>query len=514
MKISIIIPTLNEETYLKETLAFLRDSAGPDSVEIIVVDAGSHDATVSIAKRMADQVLSTQHSGRGTQMHEGALVATGELLLFLHADTRLPENWPAVLQAAWQSENPPVGTAFRLKFNRESFVYRLIAWGARMRSEITKIPHGDQGIAVSKEIYFRLGGFPPVPLMEEYYLGRKLLQAGEIRILPEVIVTSVRRYERNGPLLNAIRNTVLIIFHYLGASPATLARFYNAVPSQTSIKLRSVKVMKRIFSAVALLGVASTLHAFDASHALWSQALRKYNHQGLVDYEALKNHPEDLTNYLQTVADVSNKEYGSWKDDEKVAFWINAYNALTWEAIIDHYPIQSSFLKSFRYPKNSIRQIDGVWDKLTFTVMGQKLTLEHIEHEILRKDFNEPRIHMALLCAALGCPPLREDAFIGDNRDRQLDDQSRRFLSNPEQFRMDKKFNVVHLSSIFDWFGDDFIKKYSPSSGFDGKSPKEKAVLNFIRGYGTSDEQVYLKSGAYDVKYLKYDWTLNEGAGR
>lgn len=270
--------------------------------------------------------------------------------------------------------------------------------------------------------------------------------------------------------------------------------------------------MSKILLATALLCASSTVYAFDSSHAMWSQLLHKHNQGGLVDYKGLKDQPDDLNKYFQALATVSESEYSSWKTEEKIAFWINAYNAYTWKAIIDHYPIQSSFLKSRIYPKNSIRQIDGVWDKLTFPVMGQQLTLEHIEHKILRKEFGEPRIHMALVCAALGCPPLREEAFAGDKLEGQLDDQARQFLSDTGKFRIDRKSKVVYISSIFDWFGDDFIKKYTPQSGFEGKSPKEKAVLNFVSRYLNPDDQTTLKSGQYDVKYQKYDWTLNEGS--
>jgi|GEM_PF-99144 len=510
MNISIIIPTRNEEANIESTLAHLRRTTLTNSIEIIVADASSSDGTMAIANKFADKVISVKQAGRGRQLHEGALASRGDLLLFLHADTRLPENWESVLRSAWQSKNPPAGTAFQLKFSQDTYIYRFIAWGARVRSWITGIPHGDQGIAVAREVYFCVGGFPPVPLMEEYYLGRKLLQTGEIRTLPETIVASTRRYENNGPLFNAFRTAFLIFLYYLGASPAYLARLYDATPNRTLIKSRGAEVLKKIFFATALFSAVSSAYAFDSSHVLWSQALQQHNREGLVNYGALKSQPVGLNNYLQTLAALSSEEYGSWKDEDKIAFWINAYNALTWKAIIDHYPINSSFFKSVLYPKNSIRQINGVWDQLTFNVMGQNLTLEHIEHQILRRDFNEPKIHMALVCAALGCPPLREEAFTGVKLDRQLNDQSRLFLSDPEKFRIDRNSKTVYLSPIFDWFGEDFIKKHTPLSGFEDKSAKEKAVLNFISGYLNPEDQTYLKAGRYSVKFLKYDWTLNE----
>ena len=135
------------------------------------------------------------------------------------------------------------------------------------------------------------------------------------------------------------------------------------------------------------------------------------------------------------------------------------------------------------YPKNSIRQISGVWDRLKFTVVGEKMTLEHIEHKILRVRFNEPRIHMALVCAAMGCPPPRNEPYVGDRLDQQLDDQTHRFLGNRDNFRIDRKENVVHLSSIFKWFAEDFVETYAPARNLGRHDEEVSAVLNFIARY-------------------------------
>ena len=138
------------------------------------------------------------------------------------------------------------------------------------------------------------------------------------------------------------------------------------------------------------------------------------------------------------------------------------------------------------YPKSSIQQIPGRWDKVQWLVMGQKLTLDRIEHAILRGGdpalvatygpFHEPRIHLALVCAAMGCPPLRNEPYAGERLDAQLDDQVRRFLRNPQKFRIDRGNGRVYLSSIFKWFGGDFIKKYGAGEKFAGHSDAERAV--------------------------------------
>jgi hypothetical protein len=243
----------------------------------------------------------------------------------------------------------------------------------------------------------------------------------------------------------------------------------------------------------------------------YGRVLERYvGSDGFVDYQAMKAEPKDLEVYLKALDGLEAQKYESFSKAEKVAFWINAYNALTLKVIIDHYPIESSMFKSLRYPKNSIRQIPGVWSKITFSIMGENLSLNHIEHEILRKKFEEPRIHMALVCAARGCPPLRQEPFNGKTIEAQLDDQSRKFLADPQKFYIDELKSVVFVSSIFKWFGKDFLNRYSPEKGFEGQSKEKKAVLHFISLYIPENQRNYLVRSKYKVKYIKYDWTLNE----
>lgn len=243
----------------------------------------------------------------------------------------------------------------------------------------------------------------------------------------------------------------------------------------------------------------------------YTLVLKTYvNQQGMVDYEKLKDNPARLDSFMSSLAKLHPDNYDDWSEKEKIAFWLNTYNALTLKAIIDSYPIKSSFFKSLYYPKNSIRQIDGVWDRITFDVLGQKLTLGHIEHKILREKFNEPRIHMAMVCAAKGCPYLRTEPYTGEKLDLQLDDQTRRFLSDTDKFKINRTRKKVYFSPIFDWFGADFIKKYAPPNKASNQGKEQSAVINFIAAYVDKAAGDYLRSGKFEIKYLKYDWTLNE----
>jgi hypothetical protein len=246
------------------------------------------------------------------------------------------------------------------------------------------------------------------------------------------------------------------------------------------------------------------------SYQNYAEALKTFvNDQGMVDYKGLKASSKALDAFLAALGALDPKTFAAWAEKEKIAFWINAYNACTLKAIIANYPIRSSAVASLRFPKNSIRQISGVWTALQFRVLGEEVTLDAIEHQRLRAQFNEPRIHVALVCAAMGCPPLRNEPFVADRLDAQLDDQTKRFLAAPAKFRIDREKGVVHLSSIFKWFADDFVRTYGVERpARHGESVR--AVLNFIARSLAKENAEYLVSGDYSVSYLDYDWSLNE----
>jgi len=237
--------------------------------------------------------------------------------------------------------------------------------------------------------------------------------------------------------------------------------------------------------------------------------------QGLVDYQALKANRQRLDVFAAALGTLTPAVYSNWNEKDQIAFWINAYNALTLEAIIDHYPIQASLLKSVIFPTNSIRQIPGVWTELQFEVAGKEVTLDHIEHQILRKQFSEPRIHMALVCAGKGCPPLRNEPYTGDRLDEQFIDQTKKFLAQQDKFRIDRLKGRLYLSPIFEWFGGDFVRTYGgKATPRAGRSTEEKAVLNFIAAHLEANDHDYLSTANYSVAYLDYDWSLNEQATR
>jgi len=221
-KISIIIPTLNEEAILAQTLAHCK---GLDQLEVVVVDGGSQDDTAQLAAALGAKVIHTK-PGKAGQMNAGASAASGEVLVFLHADTRLPQNFSRRILAALE-QNGVVAGAFRLHIDSHAPGIRFIERVANWRSRYLKMPYGDQALFMKKALFQKVGGFAQVPIMEDFILVRRLKHLGKIIILPEFVITSPRRWIHLGVLRPWLINQLIVIAYYLGISPDRLSRWYR-----------------------------------------------------------------------------------------------------------------------------------------------------------------------------------------------------------------------------------------------------------------------------------------------
>lgn len=221
-KISIIIPVLNEAGNIQDAIASIQLST---NVEIIVVDAGSNDNTVDIAKSLGAKVL-TSMPGRAYQMNMGAAIACGEILLFLHADTRLPSYFDALVRATLCTG--VVAGAFRLEIAGKAWGLRLVEWGVGVRSHFFQLPYGDQAIFLTKQVFEQIGGFPELPIMEDFELIRRLRGIGRIKIVSTPVITSARRWLQKGIFQTTLINQVVIIAYLLGVSPAKITQFYRS----------------------------------------------------------------------------------------------------------------------------------------------------------------------------------------------------------------------------------------------------------------------------------------------
>lgn len=220
--------------------------------------------------------------------------------------------------------------------------------------------------------------------------------------------------------------------------------------------------------------------------------------EGWVNYVELQQSRQALDTFNDVLASVDDATLSSWSEEEQIAFWMNAYNSLTLKSIIDQTPL-----------KPSIKDITGVWRLRKHSINQKEKTLNEIEHDVLRVDFDEPRLHAAIVCAAISCPPLRNEAFTGEKLDEQLDSQVKQWLARPDGLKIDKEAGDVKVSKIFSWFGGDWVPSYGVDSGFAG-SKEEKAVLNFISKYVSDEDRAYLEAGDYKVSYFDYDWSLNK----
>ena len=231
---------------------------------------------------------------------------------------------------------------------------------------------------------------------------------------------------------------------------------------------------------------------FDHEHAAWTVVLSRYVRRGVVDYVGFRRDGQPaLSAYLASLERVCPGEHVSWTRAQKLAFWINAYNAYTVRLILDNYPIESireiGFLPSAAFRTDFIPM-----EKLR----GATLSLDDIEHEILRKEIGDSRTHFAIVCASKSCPVLRSEAYRAPIIDRQLDNAARGFLRDPTRNRYNASARTLWLSSIFDWFRDDFER----SAG---------TLEAFVARYADETTASALRAGGVRLEFLDYDWSLN-----
>lgn len=237
---------------------------------------------------------------------------------------------------------------------------------------------------------------------------------------------------------------------------------------------------------IALLTLLSRLALAEP----YAEALARYAPKGEVDYAGLRQ-----SGLLQGPVDALAAAPLPADKAGQMAFWINAYNLLTLDLVADHWPLAS------------IRDLDGgdPWSKRRFMVAGRSLSLNDIEHKILRP-MGDPRIHAAINCASRGCPPLPATPFTAAGLDAQLDAATRAWVQGGG-VKVDATAKVVSLSMIFDWFGEDFLP--TPGEGPPGQSGKKAAALRFALPYLRPAEAEVVRAGGYTVRYAPYDWAVN-----
>ncbi len=241
-------------------------------------------------------------------------------------------------------------------------------------------------------------------------------------------------------------------------------------------------------SIILLAGLYPSVSAAGFDHSIFDRVLNTHvNNQGLVDYNGIAG-DQSFKRYM---ASLKTAQTDSMSRNGQLAFWINAYNAVTIDKVIKW------------KPKKSVREtfVPGVWTGTKFfttrehTVAGKQLSQDDIEHEILRKQLKEPRIHFAIICASSGCPPLPRSAYTEDNVQAKLEEETRKYINSARGTQIDSAKNVLHLSKLFDWFAGDFEYK----SG---------SVLDFIKPYLNESALTFVEQKP-KIKWLEYNWALN-----
>jgi hypothetical protein len=264
--------------------------------------------------------------------------------------------------------------------------------------------------------------------------------------------------------------------------------------------------MRRILASLMLILASMGAAAFDHAYRGWDDLLKKHvryvenGNASRVSYAGFLKDRAQLTAFLDEVQGVKRAEFDGWSKPQREAFLINAYNAFTIEKILTRYP-----------EIKSIRDFGTVfgnpWKDKFFTLFGQPTNLDGIEHEMLRKEgaYDEPRIHVAVVCASIGCPMLRNEPYRAEALDAQLEDGFRRFLSDRTRNRYDPVKRRLEVSKIFDWYGKDFEKGHR---GF-------TSVKATLARYGDllaekPEDRDMVRQQKADVTFLDYDWGLND----
>jgi len=270
-----------------------------------------------------------------------------------------------------------------------------------------------------------------------------------------------------------------------------------------SVKFNYVRVFLRHF-LLAFVLVFPVFANGQFNHDDWDILLKKHvrvidgGKASQVDYAGMAEDKASLDAYLGDVASVRKQTFDEWTTDEQLAFLINTYNAATVSLVLTEYP-----------QLDSIRDLGSLfrspWSRAFVSLFGEMVTLDNIEHDMIRgwNIYNEPRIHFAVNCAAIGCPPLRAEAYIGATLTQQLDDSARLFLSDRSRNYFDGK--RVYVSKIFDWYVDDF------EQGWQGMDSLGEFLAGYADALGLDTAQTQaLRAGDISIRYLSYDWGLNK----
>jgi hypothetical protein len=263
---------------------------------------------------------------------------------------------------------------------------------------------------------------------------------------------------------------------------------------------------------VAKKAAPATQH-FDLHYRRYGRELSKYveGDSGLVHYRLWQKDQAGLEDFINSLATLDQAVYEKYDVQERLAFWLNVYNALAIKSVLDHYPIKTTV---DYFPQSSIRQFNDGWEVLKFEVMGQPITLYDIEHNRLRLGFRDPRVHFAVASASIDSARISKEPFVAAGLDQRLDNLTRQFFAQPNNFAFDPDKGTVRVSKIFSWFTLDFASKAGYGKMVFPPPKDEDIILSYISLYLPEDRRQALDKARQERRlsfdYLPYDWALND----
>jgi len=274
-----------------------------------------------------------------------------------------------------------------------------------------------------------------------------------------------------------------------------------------------MRALSAVLISVLLLPLSSGAQdapAVEALHRPFDQILDLQVRDGLVYYRALRGERGRLDRYAASL-DVPAATYEGWSREQKVAFWLNAYNAFVLQTVLDHYPIRG---KAPAYPPSSVRQIPGAFEKRPHRAAGRTVTLDQIEKTILPA-FNDPRVHLALGRGAVGSGRLRSEAFTAARLGTQLDAVQSEFVTERTMLIVDRTADQITVTPIVSWHEAEFVAAYDKgaSGTFAQRSPIERALVAFITPHLLPLEREFVQKNTFRVTYHPFDWRLNDLSG-
>jgi Protein of unknown function, DUF547 len=278
----------------------------------------------------------------------------------------------------------------------------------------------------------------------------------------------------------------------------------------------AVKAGPTLLAALLLVSLSQSAPRSQASappetfHRPLDQILDVNVRDGLVYYRALRSDRGRLDRYVASL-NIASETYEGWSREHKMAFWVNSYNAIVLQTVINHYPIHGV---SKNYPANSIRQIPGAFEQAKYRIAGRSVTLDEIEKTVLPQ-FKEPRLYLALGRGAIGSGRLRSEAYSGDRLDRQLDDIQKEFVNDAAMIRIDRAAGQIAVTPIVSWREAEFVQAYDKgaSGTFSQRSPIERALIAFVTPRLFPLEKEFVQKNEFRVTFLPFDWRLNDLTG-